>query len=753
MKQLLNLFLVQGILFILIASAFLQGQDAKGSLSGEVRDGVTKQPLPGASVVLLQTKSGVATDSNGYFIIKNISAGVYSIRVSYTGYEQSTKVDISITKSRNTTVYFDLLPSQMQTKEVLVSGSYYEKPGDIATSFRSLTSQEIRKSPGSAEDIFRVMQSLPGVATAGGKSAQLIVRGGSPDENLTLLDNIEIYNPIHFARTGESMGIISIINPSLLRGVDFMTGGFPAKYGDKMSSVFEMSLVDGNKELYNIDMNANIAGFGTMIDGPLPGNGTMIFSLRRGFFDVLTSLMSKPAAPQYYDAVGKATYDINSKNRISFVGFYYLDQISREGTIKGSPTVSKYNYLNRDDYGTAFGINWRYLLSKNAYSLTTISFSGNGWNTMQGTESERALRGEDIREDSYTLKSELTWRYIPELEFRTGIDIRMLDSKHVAWKPADTTRNGQILPASTISYLPDASNKIAYFLQDTWHPNAHLAITTGFRYDYFSFTKEANLSPRFALTWHFTDKTSFIASFGKFYQTPALYQIALDPVNTQMKSSLATHYVAGFSHLFAEDTKGTIELYYKELKNVVVANDTTDILTNNGLGYASGIELSFQKKFTEGIVGSASYSYSVSKRQDAKDAIEYNFEYDRPHIINLLAGFELSDTWQLGFKFQYASGNPYTPVAGVAIKQGTYYVVDGDYNSSRLPEYHKLDIRLDKKFVFDSWTLTAYLDLWNVYNRPNTLAYTYKVDSTGNITSTTRSDFGLLPILGFSAQF
>ncbi len=741
------------LILLVLIPGILSAQERNSSISGEIRDAVTKQPLPGATVLLLNTKIGTAADINGYFSIKNIPNGLYSVRASFIGYEQSTKVDISAATSRNTTVYFDLSPTQMKTNEVTVSGNYYEKPADQATSYRSLTQQEIRRSAGSAEDIFRVMQSLPGVATAGGKSAQLIVRGGSPDENLTLLDNIEIYNPIHFARTGESMGIISIINPSLLRGVDFMTGGFPSKYGDKMSSVFEMSLVDGNKEVYNVDANANLAGFGTMIDGPLPGNGTMIFSLRRGFFDILTSLMNKPAAPRYYDAVGKATYDLNDKNRISFVAFYYLDQISREGTTKESSTMSKYDYLTRDDYGTALGMNWRYLFAKKAYALTTLSYSGNGWNTLQGTVTNKSLRGEDIREDSYTLKSEVTWQLIPELELRTGFDFRFLDSKHIAWKPADTTRNGQIVPASSVSYLPDVSNKSAFFLQDTWHPFAQLALTTGLRYDYFSFTKEGNFSPRFAASWYFTDKTSFNASYGKFYQTPALYQIALDPANTILQSSVATHYVVGISQLFADDTKGTIEVYYKDLKNVVVANDTTDILTNSGNGFSKGIEFSYQKKFTNGIVGSASYSYSISKRSDSPNSADYYFEFDRPHIINLLAGFELSDTWQLGFKFQYASGSPYTPVAGVAMKQGAYYVIDGDYNSARYPVYHKLDIRLDKKIKFDTWTLTAYLDLWNVYNRLNVLSYTYSVDSNGAVSSKTRYDFGLLPILGLSAQF
>ncbi|MCX6132315.1 MAG: TonB-dependent receptor [Ignavibacteriales bacterium] len=740
---------------IVLMATTLAAQEKAGIISGEVRDAVTKQALPGANVVVVGIQRGAATDEKGYFVIKSLPPGTYQLKVSYIGYQATAQEDISVVRARNTTVHLELAPVQIELEGATVTGGYFRKPTEHTVSYRTLSPQEIRRSPGSAEDIFRVMQSLPGVATAGGKSAQLIVRGGSPDENLTLLDNIEIYNPIHFARTGESMGIISIINPSLLREVNFLTGGFPAKYGDKMSSVFDMTMVDGNKELHNTDINANVAGLGAMVDGPVLDNGTMVFSARRGFFDLLTSLLSRPAAPSYYDAVGKLTYDLDPKNRLSFVGFYYLDQIKREGgvSMKSSTDIGRYNYLMRDDYGTAFGVNWRYLISPNAYSLTTLSYSDNGWNTLRGTEAERDLIGEDILEKSYTLKSELTYQVSPSAEIRGGAQMRYIESKQESWKPADTTRSGQIVPASSIAYLPKVVNKPSAFLQSTWKPWVQMSVTAGVRYDYFSFTREATISPRLSASYQVTSRTAFNAAYGRFYQTPASYQIALDPLNQQLRSSSATHYIFGVEHLLRDDLRGTLEVYYKDLSNVIVASDTNSILYNTGSGFARGIEFSLQKKFTDGFVGTASYTYSESRRRDAQGSAEYYFEFDRPHILNLIAGLELGDNWQLGAKFQYASGNPFTPVVAVVQKNNTYYAVDGGYNSARFPAYHKLDVRIDKKVVFGSWTLTAYLDLWNVYNRQNVLDYSYKVDARGIITETPRYDFGILPIVGLSVQF
>ena len=750
---------MKNILLLIIAFSLtllaqtLFSQEKTGSISGEVRDAVTQQPLPGANVFVPGTTIGATSDDKGYYVIKNIAPGKYHVKASFIGYESSSNPDVIVIGQRNATISFNLKASSVEMDVVTIQSDYFAKPTENIVSMRTLSPEEIRRSPGSAEDIFRVMQSMPGVATAGGKSAQLIVRGGSPDENLTLLDNIEIYNPIHFARSGESMGIISVVNPALLEKVDFLTGGFPAKYGDKMSSVFDMTLQDGNKELYNTDVNANIAGFGVTMDGPLVEKSSMIFSLRRGFFDILTSLLNKPAAPRYYDAVGKITYDLNPNNRISLVGFYYLDQIDKLGSTKESSAMSKYNYLERDDYGSAFGLNWRWLISQHAFALTTVSFTGNGWTTRQGSETNRALRGEDILEKEFVVKSELTYQYSPVLDLKIGGLVKMIDSKNESWTPEDTTRNGVIIPAATISYTPDMTSKAALYMQSSYRIVRPVTISAGLRFDRFALTNENNISPRLALSYRFLESTSLNLAWGKYIQSPASYQISPDPRNLLLKSSTAFHYIAGIEHRLADDTRATVEVYHKVLSNLVVHPDSSNLLLNTGSGYARGIEFSLQKKFTDGFVGSASYSYSVSQRRDNSTQALYDFEFDRPHIINLIAGMEIGEGWQIGAKFQYASGNPYTPVVGVVIKNGSYYVVDGGYNSARYPAYHKLDVRIDKKFHFSSWTLTAYLDLWNVYNRQNILSYSYKVDSDGIITTTPRYDFGVLPIIGLSAQF
>ena len=749
-----NYLFAATLLFFLFLTGDIISQNKTGIISGEVRDEVTKQPLPGANIIIEGTNIGSACDENGYFVIKNVLPGRYSLKASMISYLSSVITELNINPNRNHSVNFELNPTAMEMDEVKVTADYFYKPDENPVSFRTISPEEIRRSPGSAEDIFRVMQSLPGVATAGAKSAQLIVRGGSPDENLTLLDGVEIYNPIHFARTGESMGVISIVNPALLQKVDFLTGGFSARYGDKMSSVFDMTLRDGNKEVFNTDANLNIAGFGVMLDGPLFENSNMTLSLRRGFFDLITSILNRPVAPSYYDAVGKVTYDINNKNKISLLGFYYLDQIERSGEEKDEPaTWNRYDYLTRDDYGAAIGVNWRSLFSENAFTLTTASYTSNGWNTLQGTELDPSLMGEDIRENEFSLKSELNYKLSTRLNIKMGGQFKSINSVNESWTPEDTTRSGTIVPANTISYNPNATTKAALFLQTSYRIVDPLIFTAGLRYDHFTLTSENNFSPRISLSYSLTNKTTFNLAWGKYYQSPASYQVAPDPRNFLLKSSYAAHYIAGIEQRLGYDTKMSVEIYHKELANLFVDPDSSNLLINTGSGYAQGIEFALQKKFTAGFVGSASYSYSISKRRDYESTALYDFEYDRPHILNLIFGIEMGSGWQIGAKFQYASGNPYTPAIGVIEKNNSFYVLEGDKNSARYPDYHKLDIRIDKQFVFETWSFSLYLDLWNVYNRDNIISYSFKADENGVLSSTPRYDMGIAPIVGITAKF
>ena len=728
-----------------------------GSIEGTVTDKYTHQPLFAADVIVAGTGLGGITDRDGEFAISGVQTGSCRVTVSMMGYEVAVVDDVEVQDGSVATMRFELCPRVLDIGlDVLVEASHFHKDSERPTSFRTLTPQEMRYSPGATEDVFRVLQSMPGVSPADITNSNLIVRGGDPTENRTLFENIEIPRALHFGRPGGTIGGISIVSPSLLERVDFLTGGFPARYGDKVSSVFEMKLRDGSSTSYSTNVNFNLGGFSLVADGPLPGGGTMLLSARRGVFDLLTSTMGVPALPSYWDAVGKVTYDLGSLHRLSLVGFYFPDDLRIAADPEGENRHGHWPGLDleRSDHGRAVGLNWRWFLGERGYVLTTASHVSNSWTTTRGTDDMPEVIGDAIREEEFRLKSELNHTFSDRLSVRLGVFAAQIHSEQNTWSISDTLATGEIVPGYYVGYNPDPTYKAGSYLQTTLKPFSRVSLTSGLRYDYYDFTGESKLSPRLGLALSLTDRTTLNAAYGHYYQTAAPWQVALHPSNTALLSSRSIHYVAGLEHLLSKNTQVSVEAYHKELSEVFVHDYSTRITTNEGSGHARGVELCIQRKMSRGLVGSLAYTYSVSVRQDGELLPDYHSEFDRPHNLTLVGSFRPSDRWRVGAKFLYASGNPRTPVVGSKQVDGEWYVVRGPKNSARYPDCHMLDVRVDRTFQFANWEFLAYLDLWNVYGRQNVTLYDYSIDENGTVIRTVPDEAPrMLPILGLEARF
>lgn len=725
-----------------------------GIVEGTIIDADTGQPLPGANVVLENTDRGAAADQKGFFVIENVPAGEYVIRARMIGYEDVLAADRPVEANRVTRIDFEMRESVIVTESVAVSGSYFEKSSDAALSSHTLSSREIRSAPGAAEDVFRLLKIIPGVSTTGSNSANLIVRGGDRNENLTLLDNLEIKSPLHFSREDVSMGVISIIDPAMIKNVEFLTGGFPAEYGDKLSSVFELKVKEGNRSQFNHDINLSMAGFNAYLDGPLPGNGGMVLSVRRGIFDLFTKMMGRPVEPRYWDMLGKASWDLNDRNRISIVGFYYKDDAERREKMEDHGYMArKYERAKWDDYGSAVGVNWRALLGKNAYALTTLEWTQNGNKSIVGHDADQDLNGDDILSTGIQVKSRIAWKPASFFTLKAGAHVKQITADYTRWRGADTLRTGFVIPAfERITELP-VSYKTGAFVQASVQPLPVFIIKPGIRFDRYDLTGENLWSPRLALVYHVSGRVSLNAVWGIYRQTPSSLQTCRDEANLFLKSSRSDHTVLGLEYLMSADTRLTLEAYTKNIQNGFVDNDTTNVITNEGTGNSKGLEFTVQKKMSKNIMGSLAYTLSFSERQDGEFLTAYDFDYDRRHNLILMGACQFSKHWRLGLKFQYASGNPYTPVVGSTSAYGEWFALEGEKNSARYPDYHSLDIRLDRTFRFPGWTLNMYLEVWNVYSRENVLDYIYDFRADGTPVQKVVADFPIMPMLGFNAQF
>jgi outer membrane receptor for ferrienterochelin and colicin len=740
--------------FCLILQFTLLIKVNSGIIEGIVVDFETGSPLPGANVMIHNSAIGAAADKDGEFIIQNVPAGHYTVQVNMMGYQIKMTPDVVVEKNRSTQIIFKLREQAVKMDAIKVSGSFFDRSSDAIMSAHTLSSYDIRSVPGSAGDVFRILKNIPGVNTTGSRSANLIVRGGDINENLILLDNIEIKSPLHFSREDMSMGVISIINPLLIKNVEFLTGGFPAEYGDKLSSVFELKVKEGNRTGFNHDLNFNMAGFHAFIDGPLYENGNVLFSIRRGIFDLFTKMMGRKVQPRYWDMLGKVTYDLGTRHKLSLVGFYYKDDVERRETMNDHGYLARrYDFMNLKDFGSAVGLNWRYLYSDRGFALTTLEWTGNGNESQIGYKSDHGLNGDDILTQNIQLKTKISYKISPQFILKTGGYVKRISSDYTRWREADTLQTGFIIHPFKRVYTLPVSYQSGLFVQGSIRPFHRLLIHPGIRFDSTDLTHESYWSPRVGLSYTLSYKTTLNAAWGLYYQTPSAFAFSMDQENSSLKSSQATHTVLGLEHMLSPDTRVSIEAYYKNINNGFVYSDTSNIITNEGNGFSKGLEFTLQKKMSTNFMGSLAYTWSVSKRQDGERLPEHYFDYDRRHNLTMMIAYQLSDIWRLGVKVQYASGNPYTPVIDAVSQYGEWFVVKGEENSSRFPAYHTLDIRVDRAFRFSNWTLNMYLEVWNLLNRENVLGYYYDVDQNGLISQGVMADFPIMPMIGFSAQF
>ncbi len=252
------------LLIVSLSMSLLIG--VTGSVTGSITDLATQQPLPGVNIIVEGTVLGAASDLDGNFTVQDIPNGFYHVRFSAIGYKPLVKLNIRIVSNRPAIIRAELEQQAVELEGVTVTREYFEKEKDALVSSRTVDLNEIRRDPAGAVDIQRMMQALPAVVSASDQQNEIVVRGGSPGENLFLMDNIEISNPNHFGVPGSGGGPINMINTLFIDRVDFMAGAFPAKYGDKASSVMDISLREGNRTLHSQDIEMRISGIGINVE-------------------------------------------------------------------------------------------------------------------------------------------------------------------------------------------------------------------------------------------------------------------------------------------------------------------------------------------------------------------------------------------------------------------------------------------------------------------------------------------------------
>jgi len=324
MKRTINL------LFILLIALPTYAQQT-GTITGKVVDAKTRQPLVGANVVIMDTDRGASTDLEGNYVISRVPVGTYRLKFMYIGYNSVLKTDIVVKTAAPAYVNAGLEETVIEGSEVTVTAGYFVEEQKIQTSTIGLSREEIRRFPGGFEDVVRTVSTLPGVAinAAGGRN-DLLVRGGGPSENLYIINNIEVPNINHFGSQGNSSGSLSFVNLDFVEDVAFSTGGFGAQYGDKMSSVLSLNLLNKIPENFESKLTVSATQYGFDFEQPFKDNGNLIFSARKSYLDLIFKAAGLPFVPVYTDFNIIFNYDLSPNDKLFFLGLSAINSVDRD---------------------------------------------------------------------------------------------------------------------------------------------------------------------------------------------------------------------------------------------------------------------------------------------------------------------------------------------------------------------------------------------------------------------------------------
>lgn len=742
---------------------------ATGKLNGYVRAAQTQEPLVGVTVILEGTTLGATTDVNGYYSLVDIPTKTYNVIASYVGYQSSTKYNIVINSGNAVNLDFDLEEASQKLGEVVVQASPFVKAQETPNSIQSLSAQEVKSYPGGNNDIAKVVQSLPGVAgSPAGFRNDVIIRGGAPNENVYYLDGVEIPNINHFATQGSAGGPVGMLNVSFIEDVTLTTSAFAARYDNPLSGVLQFKQRTGNPDKRQGNFRLGASEFAATLEGPLvKGNPktTFIVSARQSYLQLLFKLIDLPFLPTYWDYQYKITHKPDRNNEISLIGLGSIDRfkLNPPGAKKDDETqkdyLAKLAVLDRlalfSQWSSTLGITWKHL-TKNGYF--NLALSGNVLDNRatknEGNDKTKPLISEyRSRETENKLRFQLN-RFAGEWSLAVGANAQLsyyTNSSFIRLKPEIRDGSGTIIqPASTVDYRTSLTfGRYGVFGQlSRALLSDRLNVSAGLRSDMNSFTKEGNnplktLSPRLALSYALSEKWIANASVGRYYKIPPYTILGFrDTMGNQVNKSASyirsDHWVAGLEFLPAKSFRLTVEGFYKKYTNypvsvldgISLANGGGDFgvlgneaINSSGSGRTYGVEVLLQQKFTGNFFGILAYTFYRSEFTSANGVYKPS-AWDYRNLVSFTGGYKFPKAWEVGFRFRFLGGAPYTPFDTIASKYNYSLTGAGtlDYaklNTLRLSAVHTLDARVTKQWNFSKWSLSAYLDIQNVYNQKN----------------------------------
>ncbi|MBL9024663.1 MAG: TonB-dependent receptor [Myxococcales bacterium] len=728
-------------------------------------------PLAGATVVL--TPAGGAprtliTGADGAFSFDDLPVGKAEVKISAEGFD-GTSLTEDLAEGEETQVKYRVFVSSTGL-EVTVRGE--RPPREVVK--RTVTKREIDRIPGTNGDALRSLINLPGVARPPAIAGILLVRGSGPQDTQTFIDGTPVPLIYHFG------GLSSVVPTEILDKIDFFPGNFGAEYGRVTGGIVDVGLRSPKDDGYHGMLQTDLVDTRGLVEGPFPGTKewTFLVAGRRSYLDAWLGPTLEAAgasvtqAPVYYDYQLLIEHNSANVGRLR-VGFFGSDDALE--LLVNEPSPNEPALTGNVGLHTAFQ-RLQVLHEKDIGERDRIrSVVGFGHD-----EFEFGLGPLFFNLDVLSLNTRAEWshRFSKEVRFNAGMDVFSGNATVNLRIPQPNAQPGEPSggPFSTRTFIDLESTQSycfpALYTELELEPAKGVRIVPGMRVDYTSINSSFDFSPRvsgrFDLTHEFP-KTTLKSGLGLYHQPPAFQQIVEPIGNPELKSNRAVHYALGLEQEITKQIDGSVEGFVKQLDSVVVGASAADnsgvSYDNRGLGYVVGSEFLLRYKPDDRFFGWVAYTLSRSVRQNGPGEPEYLVNFDQTHILTMLGSYQLGHGWEIGARFRLVSGNLIDPNVCNPDSEGCsptrinsiYNAPSGAYvaiplgnNTERLPFFHALDLRVDKRWKFKYWQFSTYLDVQNVYNNQNPEAVGYNFNYTAREYV---NGLPILPSIGIRADF
>ncbi len=782
-----------------------------GTVEGRVTEPPNASPLPGVTVVVEGTNYGTATNAEGYYSLR-LPEGAYQLRFSTVGYTAHTD-SVVVIRDQATTLNISLESTVLEMDELTVEDT--SPPQDAGV--YEVKPEDVQNIPSPFKDGFRALKVLPGVATNNELTQQYSVRGGGYNENLIFINGFQVHMPFR-PRQGEQEGL-GLLNPDLAQSITFYAGGFPAKYGGKLSSALDVQYaqpegaVSGEASVSMLDASVNAGA--SALDGRFTWNVGVRKMRANRFF--ATQETKGDYDPDFTDVQGNFSYELMEGHTLEALGIwadheFRLEPSNRKtyfGIISQDPRIpsdlqalwTRFSGEQRDGYTTQFGglrlINeW----SDRFQFEHDVSYFGTEETEFRRIEGQSELfqvnpggdpnSGEghfgiglseqrDYADNSVVVNTltgngqynllldrhalETGW-HVRGLHFEDDID----EKASITVRLDDQTQERKRIVVDSLrdSATFDAT-QAGFYVQDTFDAlpeRDRLTVTAGVRSDYYSFNGEWTISPRLSARYRHSERLTLTGSWGIYHQKPVYRELRgkpdpgesiLNALNRDLESQRSMQFVLGGEYFFPQRRIYLrAEAYYKDLDNLI-SYDIDNVRVeysgeNDSYGYTYGLDLQLRGEFVPGLESWFNYSYMVAK-ENFKPAFETNFTEgwiprptDQRHTFSaFVQDYVPGDkSWKLHMRLLYGSGLPYTPpVRGPSDGPEGVVMVPGPRNQGRLSDYRRVDMGATKELtVVDNGvgstpiTLNLTLEVLNIFDMTNTVAYSWVPDGQNNWT-------------------